>query len=137
MIPVIMFTEILNDLERGKVPDLHLLGRRFDLAMTKKLGVIKLPPAFWMQDPKINPRSDHLLLAALLLGDRERWDLALSALAVEIAEKNPDQSLDAAAGKIINTLLETVPAQQRQGLCSLAEKVGCRVENRQAETPDP
>jgi len=84
-----MFTQIFAALEQGEAPDIELLGRRFDLAMTKKLGVVKLPPAFWMQDTKINPRADHLLQAALLLGDRERCDMAVSVLAVENIEKKP------------------------------------------------
>lgn len=81
-----MFAEIFYDLESGNLPDVDLLGRRFDAAMTKKLGVVKLPPAFWMQDPKINPRTDHLLWVALLLNDASRLGLAFSALAVEHEE---------------------------------------------------
>ncbi len=118
-----MFTEIFSQLEQGKLPDLSLLRRRFDLAMTKKLGVVKLPPAFWMQDSKINPRSDHLLQAALLLGDRERCDLALSVLAVEIAEKTPDLSLDQAARGITASLAAILPAGQRQSVLALADRI--------------
>lgn len=82
-----VFAEIFRDLGKGKRVDVDLLGRRFDLAITKKLGVVKLPPSFWMQDPKINPRVDHLLWAALLLGDPERVALAFSVLAVEHEEQ--------------------------------------------------
>ena len=67
-------------------PESISLQKRFDFALTKKLGIVKLPPAFWMQDPKINPRSDHLFWAALLLKDRNRIDMVLSVIAVELAE---------------------------------------------------
>lgn len=81
-----MFSDMVAGLNREVMPDPVLLAKRFDIAITKKLGVVKLPPAFWMQDPKINPRSDHLLWAALLTLDRKRIELALAVLAVEIAE---------------------------------------------------
>jgi len=78
-----MFSHIFNSAINPAALDAGQLGRLFDLAMTKKLAVIKLPPSFWMQDPKINPRADHLYWTALLLGDTERAALAVSALAVE------------------------------------------------------
>ena len=82
-----MFSRIFDKLEQGLPANQEHLQRLFDLAITKKLGVVKLPPAFWMNDPKINPRSDHLLQAALLLNDQERCELAVSVMAVEAAEK--------------------------------------------------
>ncbi len=78
-----MFSHIFDSTINPAALDPDRLGRLFDLAMTKKLAVIKLPPSFWMQDPKINPRADHLYWAALILGDTERAGLAVSALAVE------------------------------------------------------
>lgn len=108
-----MFTQIFAALEQGKAPDLELLQRHFDLAMTKKLGVVKLPPAFWMQDSKINPRADHLLQAALLLGDRERCDLAVSVLALEISERKTDQTLRQIVQGIIESLSAVVPPNKK------------------------
>lgn len=108
-----MFTQIFAALEQGKAPDLELLQRHFDLAMTKKIGVVKLPPAFWMQDSKINPRADHLLQAALLLGDRERCDLAVSVLALEISERKTDQTLRQIVQGIIESLSAVVPPNQK------------------------
>lgn len=81
-----MFSEMIADLNRSIMPEPVNLTKRFDFALTKKLGVVNLPPAFRMQDPKFNPRSDHLLWAALLLLDRNRIELALSVIAVELSE---------------------------------------------------
>ena len=89
-----------------------MLQKRYDFAMTKKLGIVKLPPAFWMHDPKINPRSDHLFWAALFLKDRNRIDMALSVIAVELAEttsvKGNDcrQRVDDKARELVEELLE-------------------------------
>lgn len=115
-----MFSEIFAALEKGVVPDPELLQRRFDLALTKKLGVVKLPPAFWMQDPKINPRADHLLQAALLLGDRERCDMAVSVLAVENAEQKTDRTLDQVVRKILADLIDILPLTEKERIAALA-----------------
>ena len=82
-----MFAEMVAELARGRLPDKSRLRQRFDMAMTKKMGILRLPPAFWMDDPKINPRAEHLFWASLLLLDRERVDLALGVLAAEQAER--------------------------------------------------
>jgi hypothetical protein len=78
-----MFSHLFDSTINPAALDPDRLGRLFDLAMTKKLAVIKLPPSFLMADPKINPRADHLYWTALILGDTERAALAVSALAVE------------------------------------------------------
>jgi len=114
-----MFTAIFAALEQGQAPDFELLRRRFDLAMTKKLGVVQLPPTFWMQDSKINPRADHLLQVALLLGDRERCELAVSVLAVEISEQKTGPPLEAAVGEILTALLTVAPAGLQDQIISL------------------
>jgi len=114
-----MFQQVFTALEQGEQIDLDLLARHFDLAMTKKLGVIKLPPAFWMQDTKINPRADHLLQVALLLGDRERCDMAVSVLAVETAEQKNGQALDQVISSILADLLTRVPSADKAQLAAL------------------
>ena len=109
-----MFSDMVADLNRRVMPEPVSLAKRFDIAITKKLGVVKLPPAFWMQDPKINPRSDHLLWAAFLTLDRKRIELALSVLAVEIAETSHSvdfkyQELTAQRGRdLIDQLLHQI-----------------------------
>ena len=114
-----MFQQVFTALEQGKQIDYDLLARHFDLAMTKKLGVVKLPPAFWMQDTKINPRADHLLQVALLLGDRERCDLAVSVLAVETVERKEGVALDQIISRIVTDLLARVPSAKKKQLATL------------------
>ncbi len=107
-----MFSEMITALRNNRLPEPDVLLTRFDFALTKKLGIVKLPPAFWMQDPKINPRSDHLFWAALLLKDKKRIDMVLSVIAVEQAEMNPvtgdelQQRVCKVAGELVEELLE-------------------------------
>jgi hypothetical protein len=114
-----MFQQVFNTLEQGEQLDFDLLARRFDLAMTKKIGVVRLPPAFWMQDTKINPRADHLLQVAMLLGDRERCDLVVSVLAVETLEHRSGQSLDQVVSRIVADLLCRAPAAEKMRIAAL------------------
>ena len=112
-----MFSEMVADLSLARLPDPASLRKRFDLALTKKLGVVRLPPAFWMNDPKINPRSDHLFWASLLIRDRQRIELALSVLAAEIfQEKQPDpsgqqQRLTGTIHRLIESFFAQIPDQ--------------------------
>ena len=130
--PFLMFSHFFHpDSLAGQI-DLEQLKKRFDLAMTKKLAVIKLPPSFWMQDPKINPRADHLLWAALLLDDPERAALAFSAMAVEYDERSGKHDTGAAPGvdkvlaDTVHDLLQLIP-KEKQGLrsriCRLAKRI--------------
>lgn len=111
-----MFSQMIAALGDQEMPEPAALTKRFDFAVTKKLGIIKLPRAFWMGDPKINPRSDHLFWAALLLKDRERIDLALSIIALEQAETaSPERdecrrSPSRIAGELVEELLDRFPA---------------------------
>lgn len=123
-----MFSEMIAALRNGDAPEPVSLQIRFDFAMIKKLGVIKLPPAFWVRDPKINPRSDHLFWAALLLNDRARIDMALSVLAVELAEmpgngEEKSRNLaDERARELVRGLLELMPGRDARE--SFALKLG-------------
>ncbi|GEM_PF-1129022 len=124
-----MFTEMVAALARGEEPDPVRLRQRFRIALTKKLAVVRLPPAFWVRDPKINPRADHLLWAALLLGDREGVALVSSVLALELTESRRQgpgaEEMTARLDELAVELLRLVPAEcrgrlQRQVECLLA-----------------
>ena len=86
-----MFTEILEGVATGRKPDDSLMRRWFDLALIKKLGVVKTPPSFWVADPKINPPGDQLFWIALLLADEGRLEAAVSILAIEFVEQRHEQ----------------------------------------------
>jgi hypothetical protein len=109
-----MFTDMVAECIRGMLPEPDTLRKRFDFAVTKKLGSFRQPLAFRVQDSKINPRSDHLFWAALLLRDRERIDLALSIIATEAAERNasgPDgrlQETEALVSGLIDTFFQQI-----------------------------
>ncbi len=127
-----MFSHFFHRAVLAEQVDLDQLRKRFDPAMTKKLAVIKLPPSFWMQDPKINPRADHLLWAALLLDDPDRAALAFSAMAVEHEERQRKQAADDAPGlaealeAAVHDLLQLIPKENhelRLRICRLAERI--------------
>lgn len=115
-----MFTDMIADLNKGAMPDPASLKTRFDFALTKKTGVVKLPSAFWMRDPKINPRSDHLLWAALLLLDRSRIDLALAVIEEEHREvvrtkgNRSEYAMEHMVEAAIARLLLQVPDRERR-----------------------
>ena len=115
-----MFSPFFHRTALAEQIDFDQLRKRFDPAMTKKLAVIKLPPSFWMQDPKINPRADHLLWAALLLDDPDRAALAFSAMAVEHEERQRQQAADDTPGiaeifeEAVHDLLQLIPKKNHE-----------------------
>lgn len=122
------------------MPATDALLKRFDFALTKKLGVIKLPPHFWVQDPKINPRAEQLFWVALVLKDRGRIDLALSVLSIELEQKISRKeneykaTIDDKAKELILELLDQftdkdVRKKFEQDLCDLVpEWLTCEME---------
>jgi len=57
----------------------------------------------------------------LLLGDRERCDLAVSVLAVDMAEKKTDQTLKQSVQGIIESLSATVPLNRKEQVSTLSD----------------
>ncbi len=57
-----------------------------DVAVTKKLGVLKQPYLFWQSDHKINPSAAHLLWAAILLEDPDAVQMVKGIITTEMSE---------------------------------------------------
>lgn len=81
-----MFSEMVRDIEQGILPDVGLLRGRCHAAVTKKLALVRLPPAYWERDPKRNPDTGHLLWAILLLQDPDLLEVVKGVILIEQAE---------------------------------------------------
>ena len=82
-----MFGPIISDLRNGILPDNNLLRKRFEAALIKKMGVIRTPYSFWPADTKINPHAKQLLWAAILLQDKENFEIVRVIITSELEEK--------------------------------------------------
>ncbi len=82
-----MFEQMIERLQRGQLPDAAAIRPRLSAGLIKKLGIIQTPCSFWTGDPKINPRSEHLLWAAILLADREKYAEIGAIIALEARER--------------------------------------------------
>lgn len=82
-----MFGPIISDLKNGILPDNNLLRKRFEAALIKKFGVIRTPYSFWPADTKINPHAKQLLWAAILLQDKEKFEIVRAIISSELEEK--------------------------------------------------
>ena len=82
-----MFGQMVSDLKSGILPENISLRKRFEAALVKKLGVIRTPYSFWPADTKINPPAKHLLWAAILLQDKENFDIVEAVISTELEEK--------------------------------------------------
>lgn len=87
-----MFAEIISSIERGQLLLPPGLSRWLEVALTKKMGVLKQPPMCWTGDRKINPPVKYLAWGAILSEDRESYHL-VEGLAVteEEAKIKPGQ----------------------------------------------
>jgi len=78
---------MVADLKNGILPEISLLRKRFDGALVKKMGVIRTPCSFWTADTKINPLAKQLLWAAILLQDKENFNVVAAIIATELEER--------------------------------------------------
>ncbi len=107
-----MSDEIISQLSRGQLPDKARLRGWFQAALTKKLAVITLPPAFWESDPKRNPDAVHLLWAAVLLDDLEGYKTVQTIMMVEKVEQHRHNSVPSRIEKGIKNLLMLVSSEE-------------------------
>ena len=82
-----MFNQMVSDLKNGIIPEDYPLRNRFEIALVKKIGVIRTPYSFWPADRKINPSSKELLWTAVLLHDKENYRIIEAIISSELEEK--------------------------------------------------
>ena len=105
-----MFGQMVDDLKMGRLPEIYPLRKRFELALIKKMGVIKTPYSFWPGDTKINPPTKQLLWASILLHDKENFGMVAAIISAEVEEKQRAKGKSAGIGEInsiVNELLES------------------------------
>jgi hypothetical protein len=93
-VTIFMFSNVIESVRNGKLPEFAGLRKKFDLALVKKMGVISLPYHFWQGDPKINPPASQLLWVAILLEDVDA-----AATVVGIIQKELDEQSMASGAK--------------------------------------
>lgn len=74
---------MIEDLKKGLTPDQGPLRQRLQAAMVKKLAMMRLQREFQHNDSKINPNSEHMLWAAILLEDDEAIETLITILITE------------------------------------------------------
>ncbi|MFH1214951.1 MAG: hypothetical protein V1706_00450 [Pseudomonadota bacterium] len=79
---------MITALENGKLPDLSSLQHRLRAALIKKAAIVSQPYQLWPGDPKINPLSEHLLWAAVIIRDRENFTMAVDLMVLEKMESS-------------------------------------------------
>jgi hypothetical protein len=80
----IMFTEMITALKENTIPKESSIKGRLNIALIKKEAILNLPKNFHVADPKINPRPDHMIWAAVLLKDKDLFDITTSIFLTEI-----------------------------------------------------
>jgi len=79
-----MIEDILFQLRDSRMPAVAAVEKWLAVALIKKMGVLNLPYHCWHTDPKINPSSKHLLWAAILAEDKERWAIIEGIIHTEL-----------------------------------------------------
>ena len=100
-----MFEKMIIQLREGCIPPADYLASLLKVALVKKQGVLKQPPACWSSDPKINPDAKHLLWAASLLGREEEVHIAAGIMMNEMITRpgslEPGQELQVVNEKLM------------------------------------
>jgi len=77
---------MLNELQLGILPDMQPLQGRCRAALSKKLAIVSQPKTYWIDDPKRNPLTEHLLWAILLTGNPDLLDVIIGIIVMEQEE---------------------------------------------------
>lgn len=86
-----MFSQMIADLQHGLLPAAEALRARLQVAMVKKLAMLRLPRQFHHNDPKINPDTEHMLWAAILLEDADAIQTVQMILSTEAQTRHEAQ----------------------------------------------
>ncbi len=108
------------------MPDENRLRGWFGAALTKKLAVVSLPPAFWENDPKRNPDATRLLWAALLLDNVDGYLTVRTIMATEKEERHQVESVDSLVESGINSLFAFIPEQEFR--VQIQNRINCFME---------
>lgn len=103
-----MFSEMVDGLKHGVMPDSALLQGRCRAALAKKLAIVAQPPTYWIEDSKRNPDTEHLLWAVLLLQDADLLDIVIGIILMEQAESE-GMSAEAFMEQSVTHLLAQAP----------------------------
>ena len=106
-----MFSEMVAELQRGVMPDPEPLKGRCRAALSKKLAIVSQPPTYWIDDPKRNPLTEHLLWAILLTGDPDLLDVIIGIVLME-QEELDGMSVEAFMQQSISRLLALAPNEE-------------------------
>jgi hypothetical protein len=103
-----MFSEMVEGLKCGVMPDLNPLKGRCRAALSKKLAIVSQPPTYWIEDPKRNPITEQLLWAVLLTGDSDLLDIIIGIILME-QEETDGMSVEAFMRQSVTRLLALAP----------------------------
>jgi len=103
-----MFSEMVESLKLGVLPDINLLKGRCRAALSKKLAIVSQPPTYWIDDPKRNPLTEQLLWAILLTGDSDLLDIMIGIILME-QEELDGMSVESFMQQSITHLLALAP----------------------------
>lgn len=78
---------MIEDLQSGLEPTLPLLRQRLQAAMVKKMAMMRLHKEFHHNDSKINPNTDHMMWAAILLEDHDAMETLATILLTEAHDR--------------------------------------------------
>jgi hypothetical protein len=106
-----MFSEMIEDLKHGILPDTVPLKGRCRAALSKKLAIVSQPPTYWIDDPKRNPLTEHLLWAILLTGDADLLDIVIGIVLME-QEELDGMSVESFMQQSIARLLALAPDEK-------------------------
>ncbi len=103
---------MISSLKNNSFHNITGLRGKLNISIIKKEAVLRLPKNFRVADPKINPRSDHMVWASVLLDDKDLFELTSSLFLTDLSmnptthsstEKPHDELIADSLAQLINT----------------------------------